>query len=265
MGQGHDGESGTASGDRGRDRDDTPLRDRDDTPLRAGESTEAVRRGGRRGEPPARAGQDWFSRLILWSAAIVVGLALLVIAAAYLPGWWAHRVADVAAGNQVAAVLGGLACGAVFSILPLLAARSAFRPRLRWSGRLVRLLEAVLLTVPVLLTLGVATRGGRDGEVARGVLDVQAPGFAVSTLIGVVLGAALVVASWVLLAGRRRRLHELSDLRTRLELHETRARDDRRDAGTGRDVGARREAEPQTRTIHTDRDTVKGVDGDTER
>jgi hypothetical protein len=218
MGQEHDEEPPTA-----------PVRGGD----RAGHDGDRAGDERLRGRPGStgdtRAGQDWFSRLILWSTAIVVGLALLAIAAAYLPGWWAHRVADVAAGNRAAAVLGGLACGAVFSALPLLAGRSAVRPGLRPVARLVRLLEGGLLTVPNLLTLGVATRSGQDGELARAVLDVRAPGFAVSTVIGAPAGIALVVVTWVLLAGRRRRLHELDDLRTRLELHRSRPPDDPED------------------------------------
>lgn len=222
MGQGRDGDTTDPRG-RGREPDDRDV-DRDG---RRSRGLDEERGGG----PGRVAGprRDWFSRLILWLTAIVLGLALLVIAAAYLPGWWADRVADLVAGNRAAAVLGGLACGAVFLVLPLLALRSAVRPRLRWSARLVRLVEAVLLLGPNLLTLGVVTRRGRDGEVARAVLDVGAPGFAVSTLAGAVAGAVLVVASWALLAGRRRRLHELDDLRTRLELRDVRDREDRAD------------------------------------
>jgi hypothetical protein len=226
VGQGRDGKT-TGPHDRG-GHPDEPEDGHDDVIPGPQESDEQV----------AAPRRDWFSRLILWLTAVVLVLVLLVIAAAYLPGWWVNRVADVVAGNQVAGVLGGLACGAVFSILPLVALRSALRPRLRWSARLVRLVEAVLLTVPNLLTLGVAARGGQDGEVARAVLDVRAPGFAVSTLVGVVVGAVLVVVSWVLLAGRRRRLHELDDLRTRLELrdaHDRDARDDRNRDARSRD------------------------------
>jgi hypothetical protein len=167
--------------------------------------------------------RDWFSRAILWLTAVVLGLVLMVIAAAYLPGWWANRIADVVDGNRIAGVLGGLACGVVFSVLPLQVLRSAVRPRRRFRARLALLLDVVLLALPIMLTLGVVVGGGPDGEAARMVLDTRGSGFGAATLGGVVIGVALVVASWVLLAGRRRRLHELDDLRTRLELRDTKA------------------------------------------
>jgi hypothetical protein len=170
---------------------------------------------------------DWFSRLILWLAAVVLGVSLIVIAAAYLPAWWADRVAGVVAGNRTAGVLGGFAVGLACTALPLIMLRSAVRPGLRWAERLLRLVVAVLLAVPNLLTLGVVIRGGSPGALARAVLDAHGQGFRGATLLGVVLGAVFVVAAWVLLAGRRRGLHELDDLRTRLELHDTRAADTR--------------------------------------
>jgi hypothetical protein len=194
---------------------------------------------GTAGERQERQRRDWLSRLILWLAAAVLGLALVVIAGAYLPGRWADLVAEVVAANWTAGVLGGVAFGVVFSVLPLLVLRSAVRRHHRWPARLVRLGDAVLLAVPNLLTLGVVSRGGRDGEAARAVFDVRAPGFAWGTLIGVMAGTALVVISWALLAGRRRRLHELHDLRTRLEL---RAARDGRGARNVQDGGEPREA-----------------------
>lgn len=171
--------------------------------------------------------RDWFSRLILWSAAVVLGVSLVVIGAAYLPGWWADRVADVVAGNRTAGVLGGFACGLAFTALPLIVLRSAVRRGLVLTERLLRVVVAVLLAVPNLLTLGVVIRGGPPGALARAVLDARGPGLRGATLLGAVLGAVIVVAAWVLLAGRRRRLHELDDLRTKLELRDTRGTDTR--------------------------------------
>lgn len=184
--------------------------------------------------PAGQQRRDWFSRLILWSAAVVLGVSLVVIGAAYLPGWWADRVADVVAGNRTAGVLGGFACGLAFTALPLIVLRSAVRRGLAWTERLLRVVVAVLLAVPNLLTLGVVIRGGSPGALARAVLDARGPGFRGATLPGVLLGAVIVVGAWVLLAGRRRRLHELDDLRTELELRDTRDADTRgsRDSGS---------------------------------
>lgn len=173
------------------------------------------------GEPvtPAASG-DWFSRLILWLAAVVVGVVLVVIAAAYLPGWWARQVADVVAGNRTAGILGGIAVSAAFAVIPLLMLRSAARRGLGLRERLVRAGLGVLLAVPNLLTLGVVTGSGQDGPVARAVLDARGPGFRGGSLTGSVAGILLLVTGGILLAGRRRRLHELHDLRTQLRLRD---------------------------------------------
>jgi hypothetical protein len=160
--------------------------------------------------------------LVLWLTVIVVVVALGVIAAAYLPGWWAERVADVVAGNRTAGLLGGFACGLVFTVLPLLVLPSAVQGGLRLSQRLVRMLLALLLAVPSLLTLGVVVRTDPDGDVARAVLDARGPGFRGGVLSGAVVGAVLVVLAWVLLSARRRRQREVDDLRARLELRDTR-------------------------------------------
>ena len=191
----------------------------------------------REGLDAGRGRRERLDRLILWLAAIVLAVVLVVLAAAYLPGWWAGRVADVVAGNRTAGALGGLVCGAVCTALPLLVLRAAVRAGLRIRERLVRLVFAVLVAAPNLLTLGVELRGGPDGAAARAVLDARGQGFRGATPVGVAVGAVVVVGSWVLLAGRRRRLHELADLRTRLELRDVRdaaaGETGTREAGTG--------------------------------
>ncbi len=177
------------------------------------------RRGsGDRSTLPQRPAGDWFSRSILWAAAVVVGLALVVIAAAYLPGWWADRVGDLVAGNRAAGVLAGVIGGALFAVLPLVVLRSAVRAGLGWRERLVRLTIAVLLAVPDLLTLAAVTGG--NGGTTSAVLDTRGPGFVVGSLAGAVVGVAGLVTIWVLLADRRRHVHEVHDLRNELRLRD---------------------------------------------
>jgi hypothetical protein len=135
----------------------------------------------------------------------VLAVALGVIAAAYLPGWWAERVADVVAGNRTAGLLGGFACGLVFTVLPLLVFPLAFRGGLRPSRRLIRFVLSVLLAMPSLLTLGVVVGTGPEGDVARAVLDARGPGFRGGALGGIVAGAALVTMVWALRIAWRRR------------------------------------------------------------
>lgn len=212
-----------------------------DPDARAGDSLDAEQaerraqddargRARRRGAVPSQR-LDRFSRLILWLAATVLAAALVVIIAAYLPGWWAERVVDVVAGNRAAGLLGGFACGLVFTVLPLLVLPPVVRGGRRRSRRLVLLAFAVLLAAPILLSLGVVVGPGPEGDVARAVLDARGPGFQGGVLAGAVVAVALVAVAWVLLSVRRRRQREVGDLRARLERRDSHGtRDGRADS-----------------------------------
>ena len=64
-------------------------------------------------------------------AAVVAGALVLAVllGSAFLPRWWSHRIADQAQGNFTAGISLGLFYGFVFTLVPLLVLRFAFRRR----------------------------------------------------------------------------------------------------------------------------------------
>jgi MFS family permease len=172
---------------------------------------------------PGQRGSRWVTRLVL--ALVVVGLAVVgwLVATAFLPRWWAHRIGSVADGSFTAGISAGLVVGAVFTALPLLAVRYMLRRGASWGSRLALLVVAILLAVPNLITLGIVVGTGAGAHAGERTLDVDAPGFRGAALVGAVLGTLLMVALWSLLFGRRRRNRQLAELKGELR---------RRDAAT---------------------------------
>ena len=81
---------------------------------------------------------------------------------------------------------------------------------------------AIALAVPNLLTLWIVLGRSKAAHVGERTLDVEAPDFRWSTLIGAIIGAVLFGAVLYVLSSRRRRGNELNKLRA-----EIRSRDDK--------------------------------------
>ena len=168
----------------------------------------------------------WGSRA-LWGAIIAALLALLFfIGAAFLPRWWSHRIGDQVGGSQTSGVLIGLFYGFAFTAVALLVLWMAVRRKHRpWKLRVTLVVIAVLLSAPNLLTLGIVVGNGSAAHAGQRTLDVDAPNFRASTLIGV--GAAVLLFllfQWVLFS-RRRNKDRISDLRGELKAREKSAKD----------------------------------------
>jgi hypothetical protein len=143
-------------------------------------------------------------------------VVLVLIGAAVLPRWWAHRIGNVSDGSITAGIAAGLACGVVFTALPVLALRGVVRRHRSWTARFAFLLLAGLLAAPNLLTLGIVVGSGNAAHAGERTMDVDAPGFRGATLAGAIVGVLLVAVYWVLMAGRRRRKRQLEELRAEL-------------------------------------------------
>lgn len=162
----------------------------------------------------------WVRRLL-----VALGLACLVVvgvllAAAFLPRWWAHRVGAQAGGNFTAGIALGLAYGFVFTGFPLAVLQWAFRKRrpLRsWAGMVG---GALLLAMPNLLTLGIVIGSGNAAHAGERTLDVEAPGFRAATLAGVISAAAAFLVGGYLLTSRRRTRDRLERVRDELRSRE---------------------------------------------
>ena len=163
------------------------------------------------------------TRRPLWVRRVLVtlGLALLVVvcvllASAFLPRWWAHRVGAQAGGNFTAGIALGLAYGFVFTVIPLAVLQWAFRKRrpvARWATWIA---VALLLAAPNLLTLGIVLGTGDAAHAGERTLDVDAPGFRASMLAGVIGAGVVFLVGGYLLRSRRRTRARLERLRGEL-------------------------------------------------
>ena len=146
------------------------------------------------------------SRAVLVAVAVAVVVLLGFVGAAFLPRWWSHLVGDQVGGSIATGVALGLVYGFVFTALPLVLLRWAFRRRHSWRVWLAAVLVAVLLAAPNLLTLAIVVGSGNAAHAGERTLDVQAPGFRTSSLVGgVCLAGAFVFAEYLLYSRRRSR------------------------------------------------------------
>jgi hypothetical protein len=159
----------------------------------------------------------------LWVVAawLVGGLALLFLAAAFLPRWWAHRIADQTDASMTQGIGVGLFYGFVFTLLPLALLWWGLRRASRWKTRLIVLGAALVLALPNLLTLGIVLGRGNAAHAGDRTLDVEAPGFRGAVLVGAIVAVAALVALIRLLRSR----HHARERADRLEA-ELRGRDD---------------------------------------
>ena len=153
-------------------------------------------------------------------AAIVVALVVLLAGSAFLPRWWSHRIADQANGSFSNGIGLGLFYGFTFTVLALVVLWFGVRRITSWKGRLVLLGLALLIASPNLLTLGIVVGPGGAAHAGERTLDVDAPGFRASSLIGAIAALLVVFAVGLLLRSRRRSKEEAEALRN--ELAETR-------------------------------------------
>jgi hypothetical protein len=138
-------------------------------------------------------------------ALVVVGVvvAIVLLGAAFLPRWWAQRIADQVEGSFASGTTLGLFYGFVFTLAPLLVVWAAMTVFRSWTLRAVALVVAAALATPNWLTLGIVLGSGSGAHAGDRTLDVEAPFFRGATLIGALVAAALVGAAWYLVSGRR--------------------------------------------------------------
>ena len=147
---------------------------------------------------------------------VVAGAIVLAVllGSAFIPRWWSQRIADQAQGNFTAGISLGLFYGFVFTLVPLLVLRFAFRKRREVQTWGIWTIVALVLALPNLITLGIVLGSGDAAHAGERTLDVEAPGFRNATLAGAAFALAGVLALEYVLAGRRRsrrRLEELSE------------------------------------------------------
>jgi MFS family permease len=138
----------------------------------------------------------------------LIALALLT-AAAFLPRWWAHRIGDQVGGSIASGIGLGLFYGFVFTFLALFALWLVFRRRRSARAYVIGVGIAIVLAAPNLLTLGIVLGTGNAAHAGDRTLDVEAPSFRASALIGAIAAAlALLGLVWLLRSRRRARERE---------------------------------------------------------
>lgn len=111
----------------------------------------------------------------------------------------------------------GLFYGFVFTFAPLALLWFTFRKRRSLKAALVLVGMSVVLAGPNLLTLGIVLGGGHAAHAGERTLDVDAPDFRASSLIGAI-AALVALGAITYLVVSRNRAHE-REAKLRSELH----------------------------------------------
>lgn len=170
--------------------------------------------------PDARR-DPWPRRAIIALVVIALLIGGYFFATAFLPRWWAQRVADQADKAFRWGVWWGLVYGFLCTLVPILVARQAIYRQIRWRGKVAILVVALLLAMPNLMTLGIVLGSGNAAHAGQRILDVEAPGFRGATLAGVIAAAVVGVVVEIALHVRRRHRGELQRLRIEQQIRET--------------------------------------------
>lgn len=152
----------------------------------------------------------WRGRVIAAVALLLALVAVYFALSAFIPRWWAQRIADISGhGSFTKGIGSGLTLGVLCTGIPLLLAMWAFLMRGRRGGKFfagVLTLLAVIIAVPNLMTLTIVLGTSNSAHAGERVLDVEAPGFRGATAIGAVIALLifLLIAFFVVRNWRRR-------------------------------------------------------------
>ncbi len=158
-------------------------------------------------------GRMWLRRFVIGVLVAAVLIVLAFLGAAFLPRWWAHRIAHQVNGGMTTGIILGLFYGFVFTIIPLFVAYRAFRKRRPWKTWAGLTVLAILLASPNLLTLGIVIGSGKAAHAGERTLDVDAPGFRGASLAGAIVAALTLAAVEYLLVSRRWSRRKLREAR----------------------------------------------------
>jgi len=167
--------------------------------------------------PEAPRRTPWRRNLILLAVAIVVVVLAYFIGGAVLPRWWSHRIGDQVGGSLSAGIGLGLFYGFVFTFVPLMVLWLIVRRTRTWRFRAWVAAAALVLAIPNLLTLGIVLGNSSAAHAGERTLDVEAPNFRASSLVGAIVAVLAFIAVRYLLASRRRGRAREESLRDELK------------------------------------------------
>ncbi|SED96118.1 hypothetical protein [Ruania alba] len=219
-------------------------------------------------KPASSAPPAWIRTITTVLGAVIAVVVLFALGSALLPGWWASVVTGWVAGVSSAGVLAGLLIGVLFTLGPVAVGYLAFRLRTAWRTRLIIGAVALLLTLPVVLTIAIDASTTLAATQARTEMVIGAPSFTgavyAGALISLVVGVATIALTWRWVVARR----EVRSLRGNLAKGKAREKDrDARDAAAeeARSAAARDAAAREREASSTDPASPDGTDGSAPR
>ncbi|MFI7003187.1 permease [Nocardia sp. NPDC050175] len=145
---------------------------------------------------------------IAWKTWVIGGLAVLAvlfiayfILSAFIPRWWAQRIAEMVNGSFAKGIGWGLVFGGVCTVIPLFLLLFALRVWRRRAGRFMAgaaVVVALLVAIPNLMTLTIVLGGSNAAHAGQRILDVDAPAFRGATMAGAIAAAAIWLAALAL-------------------------------------------------------------------
>ncbi len=161
----------------------------------------------------------WRGRLIGSLAVVGVLVVAYFILSAFIPRWWAQRLAESIHGSFSKGIWWGLLLGGLCTLIPLLLLLFAGSMWRRRGGKFIAGAAAVLgviVALPNLMTLTIVWGGNNAAHAGERILDVDAPAFRGATLVGFLLAIALFlfIAFLDVRRGWRRRQAAKSAART---------------------------------------------------
>jgi MFS family permease len=179
----------------------------------------------------------WRNQALLALALIALVAGTYLIGRAFLPRWWAHRMGDQVGGSIAAGIALGLFYGFVFTLLAILVLWRGFRRRRPWRHALAFAVGAIILASPNLLTLGIVLGTGDAAHAGERTLDVEAPAYRTSVLVGALAAGAVFAIFYYLLFSRRLARGRVAKLRERLGVKEAQPDQAAGTEAPGRDAG----------------------------
>ncbi|MEU7633300.1 permease [Nocardia sp. NPDC049220] len=158
------------------------------------------------------------STVAVWRTRIIAGLAVLAvlviayfILSAFIPRWWAQRIAQMVGGSFAKGIGLGLTYGVLCTAVPLFLLLFAVLVWRRRAGRFLAgaaAVIAILVAIPNLMTLTIVLGNGNAAHAGERILDVDAPAFRGACLVGAIAAILAFAAVAALMMLRRwRRTH----------------------------------------------------------